>query len=550
MEKKSRPTHRTPCPQCREHGADRRGDNLVHYNDGHAYCYRCGLLEKDLTDGQECVTLTLSNTIGNIINNNNKYITKDNTLSMTKEYLPWRGVNKSTMKAYDVSTEIAADGKPTRVVYPYGGGYVKYRLLDEKSFYYGGTPSESTVRLFGQERFSAGMSRSVTITEGELDCLSVFQMLGSKYPCVSVRGSKSAEEDCAASYSWLNSFEKIYLCFDNDEPGQTAAKEVARLFDVNKIYHVKLTKHKDPNDYLRSQDEKEFSQVWWNSRPFMPKGIVADYETIESILQKQDRTAAASYPFPTLELLTYGIRLGELVLFTAQEKVGKTEVLRAIEYHLLTTTDENIGVIHLEEGEKRSVLGLIGYHLGVPAHLPDTPLSMEQQIQAYKDLTRKDGRLHIYSHFGSDDPNTILDVIRYLVSVCKCKFITLDHITMLVTGFKEDDERKTLDYISTRLAMSTRDLDYTLFLVSHVNDDGKTRGSRNISKVADLIVHLDRDIEAATFEQRNKTFLTVRGNRYAGQTGPAGVLWFDPKRFRIEEMTVDTDTKSWDTAGF
>jgi len=31
-----------PCPECRRIGADRSGDNLAVYSDGHCYCYRCG----------------------------------------------------------------------------------------------------------------------------------------------------------------------------------------------------------------------------------------------------------------------------------------------------------------------------------------------------------------------------------------------------------------------------------------------------------------------------------------------------------------------------
>jgi hypothetical protein len=117
---------------------------------------------------------------------------------------------------------------------------------------------------------------------------------------------------------------------------------------------------------------------------------------------------------------------------------------------------------------------------------------------------------------------------------------------MLVTGHKGDDERKTLDYLSTQLAMLTRELNFTLFLISHVNDDGKTRGSRNISKIADLIVHLDRDIEATTIEQRNKTRLMVKGNRWAGISGPSSVLWFDQAKFTYKELTLETSVEQLD----
>lgn len=34
-----------PCPQCRERGEDRSGNNLGRYDDGHAWCFSCGYVE-------------------------------------------------------------------------------------------------------------------------------------------------------------------------------------------------------------------------------------------------------------------------------------------------------------------------------------------------------------------------------------------------------------------------------------------------------------------------------------------------------------------------
>lgn len=513
------------------------------YTDGHGYCFSCQ--KNFLTNPSERGTLSLSNTIGNNIYNNTittiaKDSLKDPTASLppfSYQYISWRGISKDTFKAYDSKAKVDDSGKPIAVVFPYGSSASKERKIDQKDFYWQGEAHKSS--LFGIDKFSSGEARAITITEGELDCLSAYQMMGSKYPVVSVRSSSSARSDCEKAFDYLNSFEKIYLCFDNDEPGQKAVKDVSKLFDASKVYHVRLTKFKDANEYLQAGEEKEFVNVWWSSRPYLPKGLVADYQSIEDILRKEDGQAQATYPFARLQEMTYGIRSKEVVLLLAQEKVGKTEVMRSIEHHLLKTTDSNIGIIHLEEEEKRSVQGLIGYELGVPCHLPDSGLSVEDQITAYRSLTKRDGRVHYYSHFGSQDPDDVLQIIRYLVTVCHCDYVFLDHITMLVTGYESDDERKKLDYISTRLAMMTRELDFTLFMVSHVNDDGKTRGSRNISKVADLIISLDRNIEADSFDERNKTRLTIRGNRYAGLSGPAGVLTFDPKSFKLSELKVE-----------
>lgn len=522
MTSKALKTHQ-PCSDCGS------SDALSIYDDGHTFCFSCST-NKDIEDSNYSITSIYNR----IVKKEVKELI-DNKFSY--QYIDWRGISKDTFKVYDSKFKIDDKGIPFSVVFPYGKNANKERRVATKEFFTTGDMHEAS--LFGMDKFSAGQAKAITITEGELDALAAFQMLGSKYPVVSVRSSASARRDCERARDYLNQFEKIYLAFDNDEPGQKALKEVSQLFDVAKIHHVKFTKHKDANDYLIAGEEKEFVSVWWSARPYLPKGLIADYQTIEDVLRKEGEASLATYPFHVLQDMTYGIRSKEIVLLLAQEKVGKTEVMRCLEHHLLKTTDDNIGIIHLEEEEKRSVQGLIGYELGVPCHLPDSGASIEDQLAAYRRLTKRDGRVHFYSQFGSQEPNEILDIIRYLVTVCHCQYVFLDHITMLVTGFEGDDERKKLDYLSTRLAMMTRELDFTLFMVSHVNDDGKTRGSRNISKVADLIISLDRNIEADSFEERNKTRLTIRGNRYAGLSGPAGCLVFDPKSFTLSELKIE-----------
>lgn len=493
------PQYHLPCP------CGRSSDAYTLYEDGHGFCYSC---DKP----------TFSNK-------------KDNILDKTTlEYLPFRGVSAVTMRKFGCKTVVDAEGKPILLGYPYGTeGAVKYRHLDQKKFFSEGEMSKTG--LFGMEVFSAGSSKAITITEGEQDALSVYEILG--HPVVSVHSASSAKKDCAAAHSYLDSFEKIYLCFDNDEHGEKAAVAVASLFDFNKIYHVKMTKFKDASDYLQAGAVKEFTNVWWNSKRFLPEHILSSFQEFDGILDSDTKKETFPFPFKTLQEMTYGLPLGEVVLVTAQEGVGKTEIIRAMEFKLLKETDDNIGTIHLEEDKARQLKGLAGYELGVPAHLPDSSVSSDDIKAALRRIVTRDDRLHIYSHFGSDDPDTILSMIRFMVAVCGCKYIFLDHITMVVTGLESDDERKTLDLISTRLAMMVKELNFCLVLVSHVNDDNKTRGSRNISKIATTWVHLDRDLEATDEITRNTTTLIVKKNRLGGRTGFAGDLYFDLETYLI-----------------
>ena len=487
-----------PCPSCTS------SDAYCIYEDGHGYCFSCQYLYKPNRD------LDL-----------NDY---------TYEYLSHRGVDRNTFKFFSVKTKVNAEGIPEALGFEYPNGSIKARLLSKKDFWWTGP---HVAGLFGLDKFAAGSHKYVIITEGELDALSLWQVL--RVPVVSVQSASSAARDCAADRSWLNSFERIYLAFDNDVAGREAVRGVAKLFDYPKVYQLKFSNRKDANEYLQAGEEDELLNIFANAGRYLPETIVSSLAEFKRILAEPPQKGAP-YPFPTLTKLTYGIRTGEIVLITAQEGIGKTELMHAIEYKLLKETDDAVGAIFLEEPIKRHVQAMAGLELRQPVHLPDTGCTPMAITTAFENLVTKDERLYVYSHFGSDDPAILLDTIRFLVSACQCRYILLDHITMAVSGLAGEDERRALDLLSTKLEMMVKELDFSLIIVSHVNDFGQTRGSRYIGKIADIRIDATRDLVAFDPIERNTTYLSVAKNRYSGKTGPAGKIIFDPGTFTMEEV--------------
>jgi len=263
---------------------------------------------------------------------------------------------------------------------------------------------------------------------------------------------------------------------------------------------------------------------------------MSTFEEFDAVIDDQEyQQPIATFPFRELQDKLMGLRPGEITLLTAPEGIGKTEIIRACEYHILKSTDLNLGIIHLEENKARSIKGLVGLTLGEPVHLPDSGRSSDDIKRGLRDLVKREDRLHVYSNFGGDDPDVICDLIRFLVVVCDCRVITLDHITMLATGRDDEDERRFLDRLSTKLASMVNELKFHLILISHVNDDGKTRGSRNISKIASNRVDLHRDIVAEDEVVRNTTTLVVSKARFSSLTGPAGSLFFNRDTFTLTE---------------
>ena len=499
-----------PCEECGS------SDAKCTYADGHGYCFSC-----------------------------QHYFPPEgghrNTVSYTYEYLPWRGVSKETMERYDIKTKIDASGKPISIGFPYPSGEYKVRELANKHFY---TVGKSTPGLFGLDRFSEGTSRYVTITEGELDAASIHQVVGG--PVVSVHSASSAARDVGACRSWLNSYERIVLAFDADEPGREAAAGVARQFDPNKVYEIRFDqRRKDANEYLQHGEHEQLKRLWWNARPYVPASIVNSFSEFKDILAEKHKDGVP-YPFPTLNRMTYGIRTGESVLITAQEGVGKTEIMHAIEYQLLRETNDNVAAIFLEEPKRRHLQALAGIHLGKPAHLPDSGCSDDEVSRSVEEVVGMDGRLHLYSHFGSTDPEVLLDTIRFLVAGRSCKYVLLDHVSMVISAGGENDERRALDNFTTKLEMMVKELDFSLIMVSHVNDLNQTRSSRWISKVADVRIHATRDLDSGS----NIVNLIVKDkNRFAGMTGPAGSYAFNPLTRKYTEVANDNGNEGTSTDG-
>jgi twinkle protein len=440
------------------------------------------------------------------------------------------------MAFYDIKTKIDTGGKPVSLGFPYPTSEIKVRKLDEKDYYTVGTSAHS---LFGLDKFTSGTYRTITITEGELDAASIHEVVGG--PVVSVHSASSAARDVGACRSELNRYEKIVLAFDGDSPGRVAAAEVARQFDPNKVFEIRFdARRKDANDFLQHGEQSELKRLWWNARPYIPASIVNSFEDFKEILKGQNKYGVP-YPFPTLNSMTYGIRPGETVLITAQEGVGKTEIMHAIEYQLLRETDDNVAAIYLEEPKRRHLQALAGIHLQKPAHLPDSGCDDAEIYRATTEVVARDNRLFLYSHFGSTDPDTLLDTIRFLAAARECKFVLLDHVSMVISGGSENDERRALDQFTTRLEMMVKELNFSLIMVSHVNDFNQTRGSRWISKVADVRIHATRDLDSGS----NIINLMVKDkNREVGITGPAGSYAFNPQTRRYTEVANDNGRPS------
>lgn len=425
---------------------------------------------------------------------------------------------------------------------------VKKRSIADKKFFIEGDWKSTT--LFGQQCFTKG-GKYVTIVEGEYDALAVFQMLGSKWPVVSIKsGAGGALKDCKSQYEWLNSFENIVVCFDSDEPGQQATNQVASLFGSKVKVFKPVEGYKDGCDWLLAGKEKEFIDRWWSAERHMPDGIVAGSSLWEQVSKPLDK-AEVSYPFEGLNKLTYGIRKGELVTVTAGSGLGKSQFLREIIWHILCKTQENIGLMFLEESVRKTGLSLMSLAANKPLHLPDTEVTDEEKKDAFNATLGTD-RLFMFDHFGSTNIENIVNRTEEFARAFGCGYVFLDHVSIVVSAQDNGDERKALDRVMTELRTLVQKTGISLIIVSHLkrpdtkgHEEGaatslaQLRGSGSIAQLSDMVIGLERNGQAEDEKERNTTKVRVLKNRFSGITGPACQLLYSKDSGRMLEIEED-----------
>ena len=410
-----------------------------------------------------------------------------------------------------------------------------------KDFKWLGNPSD--ISLFGENQYR-DKGKIVCVTEGEIDAMSVSQLQGNKYPVVSVpSGAASAPKFVAQSIEWLEQFENVVFMFDQDEAGKDAAKECASIITPRKakIANFEL---KDPNEMLVKGKGTELMNSMWESKIYTPDGIVFGKDTWEKLIEENDKECIP-YSWNGLNYKTSGLRRGEIVTFTAGTGQGKSQVCREIAHHLILQ-NERVAYIALEENITRSIRGLVSIGLSKPIHLPEIrkEIPAKEMKEAWSSI--KDN-CFFYDHWGSIESDNLLNRIRYLVRACGCQWIILDHLSIVISGNENSDERRLIDNTMTKLRSLTEELNIGVLLVSHLrrldgnrdHTDGALtslahlRGSAAIAQLSDIVVGLERNQQS----QDNPDRVTVRvlKNRFSGDTGIATYLNYNKETGRLTE---------------
>lgn len=447
-------------------------------------------------------------------------------------YIPdvYRGISKQTMEKCGVY--FTKQGDKETVHYTYKDA-VKHRELPKQIKCSGKLNS-----FYGQEDYTGG--KNITITEGEEDRLSVIQMMGD-WPCVSVPGASPSKDFWASARQYLQNFDKITLSVDNDDAGNKLAEKFYRMFP-GKVYRVNHGKYKDANEFLKAGDKQGYKNSWWNAPKMKPEGILCNKEDFINLFHNTPDYEYFKTGIEGLDKKMLGIHKGAFTVILAKEGIGKTEVMRYLEWQLFSTTSYSFAYYHGEESQLRSVLGLFSYfmekaliHKGVVIEE-----GHEGDFEAFSEFFTKDNRAYQFKFALDDSVDDIVERVRFLATGMGVDYIFFEPIQDFVSGSTTEKENQLTD-LTNKLKRLAVEINVGIVVIAHTNEEGQAKYCKSITQGAGYSIVLDRNPEAEDPIEANTTSVSVGSkNRTGGGSGYAGSLIFDRDTYMLTPDVMDT----------
>jgi archaellum biogenesis ATPase FlaH len=548
---------KSQCPKCVEKGGDKSKDNLANYSDGGEHCFSCGYHvhgdesyipseEEDMLDDIKEMSVE----------------SKERIKQGTTHKLTWRGIKPETNKFFGVVYECSQEtGLPIKQFVPttIDGGHVGYKTrVMPKDFSHPVGEVGQKCDLIGSFRFVNG-GKYVVLCAGEVDFLSAFQMLrdyqvskgnGEKYDSVACVTPTVGESGCGkqiqGNYKFLDSFERIVVCFDSDAAGKEAVEKITPLLPRGKVY-IMTPRYKDANEYLTKGKEREFVTDFYNAKKHTPAGIVASTEIYKEVVQ---RSLLERLPFPPFleklnKMLSGGITYGFIVNILAGSGSGKSCLINQCVTFWAKGCNILTGVVSLEADSAAYGENLLSQYAGKKLALisdkdeKHTVVTSEYMETKAKELfCYEDGSPRMYILDDRGDYTDLQSKVEELITSFGVKVIVFDVISDVFAGLSIEEVDKQMKWQKNIV----KQYNVILINISHTRKSGggqkaasqgaflteeATIGSGTQYRSAGINISLQRDKTAEDDVERNTTQVYLLKSRDTGVTGLACEIFYE-----------------------
>lgn len=574
--------YHTDCPKC--HSSD---NGAVYLHDDGSYSFTCwgvgcrhSIPDYD-PDSNEAVMNSGVKRKSEIQHEWHGY-TLESVNELESLDLPDRKIPAHILELYGVKVDIDGEGEIDKHFYPtyIEDHHVGYRIRSRYQEYHKQVQKKpellgklkcfsgkigdvgADIQMFGEWLYKDLADRKrLIIMEGEIDCLTARLILERKakninnYAVVSMPSGANIH-GIQKNFKFINSFEEIYLCMDNDEAGKLLCEEALKVLPANK---VKVMHYPDgnkdlsdmwkacKNKVMREQIADVFWKMIWNAEDYCPAGVRSFASGFQAM---KERGQIPVIPFPpsfgTLNLKTYGgFGLGEITTIAAASSVGKSAFVREMIYTAWQETDYNIGIIPLEDSYEEMMEMLCSVHMSTPLNeIAWEDRDWDAIEKAHSEMS-SGNRIHIIDHQGAVDAKKLLEFIDFLIMGLNCKMIVLDPVTLALSR-SDTNEEEILSEILNRVKRHR----YAHINVCHVRKNGggqkansegaeiseeDIKGTGAYFQISMNNILLSRNKLHPNEEIKNTTLIKLsKCRRHGKNTGIAGFTYFNGDTGRLQ----------------
>lgn len=488
------------------------------------------------------------------------------------EYMETRGISKAVTEQYAITTQKDHDNI---IVFPFFDEsgrmqFVKYRKADfDKTKDQNKEWAEANCKpiLFGMDQCNAETSKTLIMTEGQIDSLSVTE---AGIPnAVSVPTGAKGFTWVPYCWDFLGKFDTLIVFgdYENDR--------ITLLDEMQKRFHG-IVKHVRPEDYQECKDANEILQKYGKQAiaDAIRNAVPVSNRKIKKLSEVKLKSIAdmecISTGIRTLDRMIGGFYFGTLVILTGKRGLGKSTLAsqfgtlaigsgyptffysgELMDWYFQDWFDRQCagpGAIH----EETSTLGYTHYSVK----------------NAYIDRIHEwyDERCYLYDNgiVAEEENEAITETMETAIRQYGCRVLIIDNLmTALDDDLQIDLYRQQTRFVN-KLAKMAKAYNVLIILIAHPkktygdefeNDD--VSGSSNITNLASFVLNygLPKKTKPKKDADGNEILpeydtpdrvLTVGKNRLNGRTGKVD-LWFDEKSKRISETGDFSWRLGWET---
>lgn len=347
-----------------------------------------------------------------------------------------RKLTPAIIEAFKLGLEVDAQGMGWVCIPHFVKGQpvnVKYRTLPPAEKNFRRDPGCPSV-LFNLD--SVKGCQEIFLTEGEIDCMTLVQ---NKFPnAIGTTGGAGSFDP-----SWvdeLKPFQKIYLVYDPDEPGQRGAREIGKRLGFGRCFNVLMPEGQDVNEFFQKSenDSFAFAALVDAARQFDISGLLSIEQGFEIFKNREDRFSEPGLltPWPSVNgRIKTGFQPGELVVLASPPKIGKSTWALQL---ATATALKGIPALFfcLEMRPIKLIQKIIQAHCKKPH---PSPIDVFNAQNAFKEKP-----LYLGYCFKKPELKGMIETIRAAVQRYDLKFVVFDHLHFLCRSITNQTQEVSL----------------------------------------------------------------------------------------------------------